>query len=95
MEKKIKNKVQIRKSLGRFLFHGLLNLSRKNFKIVCAGNSSGGIKETPIFMCPNVNIGSRQNKRLKGINTIDVPYNATKIYKAIEKCFFDQDFRKN
>ena len=45
-------------------------------------------------MCPNVNIGSRQNKRLKGINTIDVPYNATKIYKAIEKCFFDQDFRK-
>ena len=93
-KKKIKNKVQIRKSLGRFLFHGLLNLSRKNFKIVCAGNSSGGIKETPIFMCPNVNIGSRQNKRLKGINTIDVPYNATKIYKAIEKCFFDQDFRK-
>ena len=67
--------VQIHVSLGRYLYHGLLGLAKtNNYKIVCVGNSSSGIKETPAFSCPTVNIGSRQEGRLRGENVIDVGY---------------------
>ena len=51
----------IKKSLGRSLYYGLLNLAKnKKTKIACVGNSSSGIKETAIFKCPTVNIGSNK-----------------------------------
>lgn len=34
------------------------------------GNSSAGIREAPLFNIPTINIGSRQNKRSQGVNTI-------------------------
>ena len=49
------------------------------------GNSSSGIREGSFIGVPVVNIGTRQNKRLRGKNIIDVPYNSMKIYKAISK----------
>ena len=92
--KSLKNLI-IKKSLGRNLYYGVLNLATDiENKVVCVGNSSSGIKETAIFGCPAVNIGTRQKSRLRGNNIIDVDYNKNKIYKAIQKCLFDNSFRK-
>ena len=94
-DQKIEN-IQVHKSLGRYIYHGLLALSRNNKnRIACVGNSSSGIKETPIFGCPTVNIGSRQSGRLRGQNVLDSDYDSNTIYEAITKCLFDDDFRKN
>ena len=48
------------------------------------GNSSVGIRECAFMGVPVVNIGSRQNKRDRGTNTIDVNYQRDDIIKAIE-----------
>ena len=85
--------VSIHKSLGRYTYHGVLALARSPiWKIACVGNSSSGIKETPAFGCPTVNIGTRQKSRLRGDNVIDVDYDSEKIYNAIRKCLFDDEF---
>jgi UDP-N-acetylglucosamine 2-epimerase len=47
------------------------------------GNSSVGIRECAFLGVPVVNIGSRQNKRLRGDNVIDVDYNQTEIEEAV------------
>jgi len=85
---------QVRSSLGRYLYHGVLALARDpSLRIVCVGNSSSGIKETPAFGCPTVNIGSRQEGRLRGENVLDVGYNADLIAAAMRRCLYDEDFR--
>ncbi len=92
-EKNSKN-IIIKSSLGRYLYHGILALSLdKNLRVCCAGNSSSGIKETPVFKCPTVNIGSRQLNRLRGENVLDTSYNKNEIKNAVRKCLFDEDFR--
>jgi UDP-hydrolysing UDP-N-acetyl-D-glucosamine 2-epimerase len=87
--KGIKN-IKIVSSLGRYLYHGVLALNNKNIKVVCAGNSSSGIKETAIFKCPVVNIGPRQNGRFRSSNVFDVKYNDKQIYETIFKCINDE-----
>lgn len=47
------------------------------------GNSSVGIRECAYLGVPVVNIGSRQNRRDRGSNVIDVDYNAQAIKTAI------------
>ncbi len=47
------------------------------------GNSSVGIRECAFLGVPVVNIGSRQNRRDRGGNSIDVPYSQEKIEAAI------------
>ncbi len=47
------------------------------------GNSSVGIRECAYLGVPVVNIGSRQNRRLRGHNVIDTDYNSDNILKAI------------
>jgi UDP-hydrolysing UDP-N-acetyl-D-glucosamine 2-epimerase len=47
------------------------------------GNSSVGIRECSWLGVPVVNIGSRQNRRLRGKNVIDVDYCHKKIISAI------------
>ena len=65
--------IQLCRSLGRHLYHGVLALARDPAnRVACVGNSSSGIKETPAFGCPTVNIGSRQEGRLRGDNVLDV-----------------------
>ena len=48
------------------------------------GNSSVGIRECSFLGLPVVNIGTRQNRRLRGENVIDVPYEEIEIKKAIK-----------
>lgn len=48
------------------------------------GNSSAGIKEASYFGTPTVNIGSRQDGRLRGENVVDVPmYGFEEICRAV------------
>lgn len=84
--------VTLRQSLGRRLYHGLLNLCGMG-QGVCVGNSSSGLKETPAFHCPAVDIGPRQSGRLRGANLLHVPTEAGAIFDAIQKCLNDQTFR--
>ncbi len=59
---------------------------------VMVGNSSSGIIEAASFYLPVVNIGSRQNGRIKDTNVIDVGYNRDEIGKAISRAI-DPEFR--
>lgn len=47
------------------------------------GNSSAGIREAPIYGIPSINIGTRQNMRLKSESIIDTDYSKDAILKAI------------
>ncbi|MDC8006297.1 UDP-N-acetylglucosamine 2-epimerase [Aureisphaera galaxeae] len=47
------------------------------------GNSSVGIRECSFLGVPVVNIGTRQNRRLRGENVLDVSYDKKEIYDAI------------
>lgn len=49
------------------------------------GNSSVGIRECSYLGVPVVNIGTRQNRRERGGNLIDVGYNSHQIKEAIQK----------
>jgi UDP-hydrolysing UDP-N-acetyl-D-glucosamine 2-epimerase len=85
---------QVKRSLGRHLYHGVLALARdQSVRVACVGNSSSGLKETPAFGCPTVNIGSRQEGRLRGKNVLDTVYDANSIKEAMKKCLFNDDFR--
>ncbi|MEO6023728.1 MAG: UDP-N-acetylglucosamine 2-epimerase [Burkholderiales bacterium] len=87
---------QIHRSLGRYLYHGVLALAQNpGFRIACVGNSSSGLKETPAFGCPTVNIGSRQEGRLRGENVLDAAYDKYAITSAIRRCLFDEGFRQS
>lgn len=86
--------VQIHSSLGRYNYHGVLHLAgHGRGRGVCVGNSSSGLKETPALGCPAVNIGSRQQGRLRAENVLDVGYNCSEILAAIKKSLYDDDFR--
>ncbi len=81
--------LQVHPSLGRYNYHSVLNVAT-----ACIGNSSSGIKETPAFQCPCVNIGGRQNGRLRADNVIDVDYDAGEIKHAIWRCLNDEAFKE-
>ena len=49
------------------------------------GNSSSGILEVPYFKIPTVNIGKRQNGRVKSHSIIDCNTQSKNITKAIKK----------
>jgi UDP-N-acetylglucosamine 2-epimerase (non-hydrolysing)/GDP/UDP-N,N'-diacetylbacillosamine 2-epimerase (hydrolysing) len=85
--------IQIHQSLGRYDYHGVLNLCGRVGRGVCIGNSSSGIKETPSFGCPVVNIGPRQRGRLRGDNVIDVGYDRDEIVGAARMALNDENFR--
>lgn len=86
--------LQVHRSLGRHLYHGVLALARdEKLRVACVGNSSSGIKESPAFGCPTVNIGSRQDGRLRGENVIDAGYDTAALAAAIKRCLFDEAFR--
>ncbi len=85
--------IQVHKSLGRHLYHGVLALCGQTGRGAYVGNSSSGIKETPVFGCPTVNIGSRQKGRLRAENVLDTGYIEAAILAACEKALFDDAFR--
>lgn len=92
-KERLKN-LRIYKSLGRYNYHGVLNICGRAGRGVCVGNSSSGIKETPALGCPVVNVGSRQNGRLRADNVIDVGYNRDEIISAVRKALDDEGFRR-
>ena len=61
---------------------------------VMVGNSSAGIREAPSFQLPAVNIGSRQQGRLRSSNVIDVDHDQEQITIAIKKALFDEKFNE-
>ena len=66
-------------SLGQNKYLSLLNLCD-----VVIGNSSSGIIEAPAFGTPTVNIGNRQDGRLRADSIIDVGVTKQEIQTAIE-----------
>lgn len=73
--------VRVERNVAREIYGGLLNIAS-----VLVGNSSSGLIEAPTFGLPVVNIGRRQEGRLRGKNVIDVhDYDADKIEDAIRK----------
>jgi UDP-N-acetylglucosamine 2-epimerase (non-hydrolysing)/GDP/UDP-N,N'-diacetylbacillosamine 2-epimerase (hydrolysing) len=66
-------------SLGQHKYLSLLNLCD-----AVVGNSSSGIIEAPAFGKPTVNIGDRQNGRIRANSIIDVDVAKHEIQTAIE-----------
>ena len=71
-------------------FHFFKNMEPDDFlRLLCnslclVGNSSVGIRECAYLAVPVVNIGTRQTRRDRGHNVIDVGYNANEIRTAID-----------
>lgn len=86
--------IQVHRSLGRRNYHGVLALCGRSGRGACVGNSSSGIKETPALGCPVVNIGRRQQGRLRSTNVVDVGYDTNEIVAAIRRALRDEDFRR-
>ncbi|WP_196892702.1 UDP-N-acetylglucosamine 2-epimerase [Aureivirga marina] len=63
--------------------HDFLRLLKNSNCLI--GNSSAGIRECAFLGVPVVNIGSRQNRRQRGENVLDVNYNVEEIKEAISK----------
>ncbi len=63
------------------------------FSKCLVGNSSVGIRECAYLGVPVVNIGSRQNRRDRGENVVDVSYDQTQIIQAVT-AFLHQKERK-
>lgn len=76
-------------SLGRKLYPNLLRHVR-----AVVGNSSSGIIEASTFGVPVVNIGRRQEGRVRPDNVIDVGYGNDEIRAAIGHALTD-DFRRD
>ncbi len=74
-----------------------LKLSEYKFLLkraaILLGNSSSGIHEAATFKLPVINIGSRQNGRLRPINVLDVDYNCSEILKHISYCLNNKKFK--
>jgi UDP-hydrolysing UDP-N-acetyl-D-glucosamine 2-epimerase len=85
--------IQVIPSLGRWRFHGMLNLIGRVGSGAFLGNSSAGIKEAPALGCPVVNVGPRQQGRLRAENVLDVPYDAAAIEGAVRRAAYDDGFR--
>lgn len=74
------SKIRFMRYLPPASFFPLLNKSK-----CLVGNSSAGIKECSYLGIPVVNVGTRQNSRLRAENIIDTDFNKDDILKAIKK----------
>lgn len=91
LSKKYNKNFRLIKSLGNYYFHSILNLNSKK-KIILLGNSSSGIKESVAFKCPTINIGSRQNGRLKPNNVLNTQCNYKEIMSKINHALYNELF---
>lgn len=71
-------------------FVSYINLLKNASALV--GNSSSGKMEAPFLHIPSINIGTRQEGRIKAQSVIDVDYNKNQIKNAILKCIKDTKF---
>lgn len=70
----------VRDNLGTWAYFGLMKSAA-----AMVGNSSSGIIEAPSFALPVVNIGPRQEGRIRAGNVIDVSCSRYQIIKGIDK----------
>lgn len=68
-------------------------LSFLNVADLMIGNSSSGIIEAASFKLPVINIGTRQEGRLRACNVIDVNYDKAEIQEGINKALNDKIYR--
>lgn len=84
------------KTKNNFMF--ISSLGRRRFKTVMTyaaaviGNSSSGIVEAPFVHVPTVNIGNRQEGRMKGTTIVNCGYETEEIIAAINKAFSNSFF---
>ena len=76
--------------IPNMLSHDFLSLM--SYSSLMIGNSSAGLREAPSFKLPVINIGSRQNGRLRAKNVIDVDHDTDAIKEAIKYSLYDKDF---
>lgn len=74
-------------SLGTRAYFSMMAISA-----AMVGNSSSGLIEAPSFKLPVVNIGTRQDGRIRAANVIDVAYKRAEIFDGIRKAL-DPQFR--
>ena len=72
-------------SLGQLRY-----LSAIKYMDAVIGNSSSGLIEVPSFKVPTINIGDRQQGRVKATSVIDCEANEASIAAAIEKALSDE-----
>jgi UDP-hydrolysing UDP-N-acetyl-D-glucosamine 2-epimerase len=84
-----KSKIQWTESLSLSEYSTLLSYAR-----ILIGNSSSGIHEAASFKLPVINIGTRQNGRLKPKNIINTDYNRHDIYNKIKFCMSNKKYLK-
>ncbi|MBE0494058.1 MAG: UDP-N-acetylglucosamine 2-epimerase (hydrolyzing) [Thiomicrospira sp.] len=72
--------VQVFTNLGSVRYLSLMAIAD-----VVIGNSSSGIIEAPAMGTPSVNIGSRQQGRLRSVSILDCDESETAIYQAIHQ----------
>ena len=83
----IKNKILENRDDQTFIFE---NLTRKDFlgflkfSSCIVGNSSAGLLEAPSFKKPAINIGRRQNLRVRGNNVLDCSFTEASISKSLK-----------
>ncbi|MDD4889595.1 MAG: UDP-N-acetylglucosamine 2-epimerase [Phycisphaerae bacterium] len=61
---------------------------------VLVGNSSSGMIESAWFKVPVVNIGPRQQGRLRSCNVVDCDYGRSEVERAIDRVMNDRGFRR-
>lgn len=79
--------LKVFKNLSQVEYLSLLNTAD-----AMIGNSSSGIIEAPSFKLPVINIGTRQEGRLRAINVIDVGYKKEEILEGINKALYGMEF---
>lgn len=67
-------------SLGEIQYWGIMKLAT-----VVIGNSSSGLTEAPFFGVPSINLGSRQDGRLRSASVVDVPFSTQSIVQALKR----------
>lgn len=81
--------LKVFKNLSQVEYLSLLNTAD-----AMIGNSSSGIIEAPSFKLPVINIGTRQQGRLRACNIVDVGYNKKEILSAINIVLCNKEFNK-
>jgi UDP-hydrolysing UDP-N-acetyl-D-glucosamine 2-epimerase len=79
--------VRLVENLGTAAYFGLMTHAA-----AMLGNSSSGLIEAPAFRLPVVNIGPRQDGRVRAANVLDVAADPNAIRQALQRAI-DPDFR--
>ncbi len=82
-------RVRLLKNAGTDLYASLLSHAR-----AMVGNSSSGIVEAPSFRLPVINIGTRQDGKIRAANVIDTGYGTEEILDAVRQAV-SSAFRKS